>query len=141
MSRLSPDLATKLTDIADKLKTLTSLADWRQKLKKHFNEAMKAGTENIRSKKVMSQTWRADRYNPYKEREFKENIGANIFYLMDNSGSMYYYGGHNIFYQIFKEIITIEKTCKVLLSARAYFADYQIREKDVEMWNIKTPKE
>ena len=71
----------------------------------------------------------------WKKKKIKR---ANIFYLIDNSGSMYG-NGNGIFYQIFKEIVTLEKQCKVLTSARAYFTTGTIRPEDVEMWNIKTP--
>ena len=138
LRNVSPDLANKLNDIANKLKTMQSLANWKQKLKKHFNEAMEAGTQMKRSKRTMSQAWRDDRYNPYKKVPFEENNGANIFYLIDNSGSMYG-NGNGIFYQIFKEICTMEKTCKVLRSARAYFTTGKILPQDVAMWDIKTP--
>lgn len=138
LRNISPDLANKLNDIADKLKTMQSLANWKQKLKKHFNEAMEAGTQMKRSKRTMSQTWRDDRFNPYKKVSFEENLGANIFYLIDNSGSMYG-NGNGIFYQIFKEICTMEKTCKVLKSARAYFTTGRILPENVAMWDIKTP--
>ena len=134
---VSPDLANKLNDIANVLKHMQPLANWKQKMKKHFTAAMEAGTEMKRSKVVMSQKWRFDRYNPYKAVPRIENEGANIFYLIDNSGSMYG-NGNGIFYQIFKEIVTLEKQCKVLTSARAYFTTGTIRPEDVEMWNIKT---
>lgn len=135
---ISPDLANKLTDIADKLKNMKALANWKQKLRKHFTAAMEAGTQMKRSKRTMSQAWRDDRFNPYKKVPFEENNAANIFYLIDNSGSMYG-NGNGIFYQIFKEICTMEKTCKVLNSARAYFTTGRILPENVEMWNIKTP--
>ena len=138
LNQVSPDLANKLNDIADKLKNMESLANWKQKMKKHFTAAMEAGTQMKRSKRTMSQSWRDDRYNPYKKVPFAENNAANIFYLIDNSGSMYG-NGNGIFYQIFKEIVTLEKQCKVLTSARAYFTTGTIRPEDVEMWNIKTP--
>lgn len=138
LNQVSPDLANKLNDIADKLKNMESLANWKQKMKKHFTAAMKAGTQMKRSKRTMSQSWRDDRYNPYKKVPFTENNAANIFYLIDNSGSMYG-NGNGIFYQIFKEIVTLEKQCKVLNSARAYFTTGAIHPEDVEMWNIKTP--
>ena len=134
---VSPDLANKLNDIANVLKHMQPLANWKQKMKKHFTAAMEAGTEMKRSKVIMSQKWRFDRYNPYKAVPRIENEGANIFYLIDNSGSMYG-NGNGIFYQIFKEIVTLEKQCKVLNSARAYFTTGTIRPEDVEMWNIKT---
>lgn len=138
LRNISPDLANKLNDIADKLKVMQSLANWKQKLRKHFTAAMEAGTQMKRSKRTMSQAWRDDRFNPYKKVPFQENNAANIFYLIDNSGSMYG-NGNGIFYQIFKEICTLEKTCKVLNSARAYFTTGRILPEDVEMWNIKTP--
>lgn len=138
LNQVSPDLANKLNDIADKLKNMESLANWKQKMKKHFTAAMDAGTQMKRSKRTMSQSWRDDRYNPYKKVPFVENNAANIFYLIDNSGSMYS-NGNGIFYQIFKEIVTLEKQCKVLNSARAYFTTGAIHPEDVEMWNIKTP--
>ena len=138
LNQVSPDLANKLNDIADKLKNMESLANWKQKMKKHFTAAMEAGTQMKRSKRTMSQSWRDDRYNPYKKVPFTENNAANIFYLIDNSGSMYS-NGNGIFYQIFKEIVTLEKQCKVLNSARAYFTTGAIHPEDVEMWNIKTP--
>lgn len=138
LNQVSPDLANKLNDIADKLKNMESLANWKQKMKKHFTTAMEAGTQMKRSKRTMSQSWRDDRYNPYKKVPFAENNAANIFYLIDNSGSMYS-NGNGIFYQIFKEIVTLEKQCKVLNSARAYFTTGAIHPEDVEMWNIKTP--
>lgn len=138
LNQVSPDLANKLNDIADKLKNMESLANWKQKMKKHFTAAMEAGTQMKRSKRTMSQSWRDDRYNPYKKVPFTENNAANIFYLIDNSGSMYG-NGNGIFYQIFKEIVTLEKQCKVLNSARAYFTTGVIHPEDVEMWNIKTP--
>lgn len=138
LNQVSPDLANKLNDIADKLKNMESLANWKQKMKKHFTAAMEAGTQMKRSKRTMSQSWRDDRYNPYKKVPFAENNAANIFYLIDNSGSMYS-NGNGIFYQIFKEIVTLEKQCKVLNSARAYFTTGAIHPEDVEMWNIKTP--
>ena len=137
LNQVSPDLANKLNDIADKLKNMESLANWKQKMKKHFTAAMEAGTQMKRSKRTMSQSWRDDRYNPYKKVPFAENNAANIFYLIDNSGSMYG-NGNGIFYQIFKEIVTLEKQCKVLNSARAYFTTGAIYPEDVEMWNIKT---
>lgn len=137
LGQVSPDLANKLNDIANVLKHMQPLANWKQKMKKHFTAAMEAGTEMKRSKVIMSQKWRFDRYNPYKAVPRIENEGANIFYLIDNSGSMYG-NGNGIFYQIFKEIVTLEKQCKVLNSARAYFTTGTIRPEDVEMWNIKT---
>ena len=137
LNQVSPDLANKLNDIANVLKHMQPLANWKQKMKKHFTAAMEAGTEMKRSKVIMSQKWRFDRYNPYKAVPRIENEGANIFYLIDNSGSMYG-NGNGIFYQIFKEIVTLEKQCKVLNSARAYFTTGAIYPEDVEMWNIKT---
>lgn len=139
LKAVSPDLSTKLTDIADKLKALTALANWKQKLRKHFHDAMEGAVEQVRSKRAMSQKWRDDRYNPYKDREYKEENGANVFYLIDGSGSMYI-NGNGVFLQIFKDIISIEKACRVDMSCRAYFADYAITPKDCAIWDHKTNK-
>lgn len=139
LKAISPELSKKLSNIAEQLKALVALANWKQKLKKHFRDAMEGAVEQVRSKRAMSQKWRDDRYNPYKDREYKEENGANVFYLLDGSGSMYV-NGTGVFMQIFKDIITIEKTCGVDMSARAYFAGTAITPKNVTMWNRKTNK-
>ena len=139
LKAISPDIQKKLTEIEDKLKAMLPLANWKQKLKKHFRDAMEGSVKHVRSKRAMSQKWRDDRYNPYKEREYKEQNGANVFYLIDGSGSMYV-NGNGVFLQIFKDIITIEKSCNVDMSCRAYFADYAITPKDCAIWDHKTSK-
>lgn len=139
LKAISPDIQKKLTEIEDKLKAMLPLANWKQKLKKHFRDAMEGSVKHVRSKRAMSQKWRDDRYNPYKEREYKEQNGANVFYLIDGSGSMYK-NGNGVFLQIFKDIITIEKSCNVDMSCRAYFADYAITPKDCAIWDHKTSK-
>ena len=139
LKAVSPDLQKKLTEIEDKLKAMLPLANWKQKLKKHFRDAMEGSVKHVRSKRAMSQKWRDDRYNPYKEKEYKEQNGANVFYLIDGSGSMYK-NGNGVFLQIFKDIITIEKSCNVDMSCRAYFADYAITPKDCAIWDHKTSK-
>lgn len=139
LKAISPDIQKKLTEIEDKLKAMLPLANWKMKLKKHFRDAMEGSVKHVRSKRAMSQKWRDDRYNPYKEREYKEQNGANVFYLIDGSGSMYK-NGNGVFLQIFKDIITIEKSCNVDMSCRAYFADYAITPKDCAIWDHKTSK-
>lgn len=139
LKAISPDIQKKLTEIEDKLKAMLPLANWKMKLKKHFRDAMEGSVKHVRSKRAMSQKWRDDRYNPYKEREYKEQNGANVFYLIDGSGSMYV-NGNGVFLQIFKDIITIEKSCNVDMSCRAYFADYAITPKDCAIWDHKTSK-
>ena len=79
LKAVSPDLQKKLTEIEDKLKAMLPLANWKQKLKKHFRDAMEGSVKHVRSKRAMSQKWRDDRYNPYKEKEYKEQNGANVF--------------------------------------------------------------
>ena len=141
LRRVSKDLGDKLDNLSEALKNVETLANWKEKLKHHFRDAMKGDEEFKRSKRVMSQKWRKDRYNPYKERPKTENTGANVFYLIDNSGSMYYYGGNKIFYQIFKEVLSVEKMCKVNMSARAYFSSGVILPENVELWDRKTNTE
>ena len=61
---------------------------------------MEAKTTPSRKRKLLGQSWRLDRAQPYGQKPVEENLGANLFYLMDNSGSMYWYGGNDIFYQM-----------------------------------------
>ena len=137
-----PDLKRKLEGIKNELdKREAIIPDWRSKLKHLFTEAMKTKTIPTRRRKLLGQDWRLDRALPYAEKPIEEILGANIFYLIDSSGSMTQFGGDNIWYQIFKEIITLEKSCKILKSARAYFNDNIISPKDVEMWDLKTSKD
>lgn len=138
LKSVDPDLANKLDDIANKLKSTPSMPNWREQLKRHFREAVKGNTVYTRSKRTMSQRNRTDRYMPYKEVAQVENLGVNIFYLIDNSASMYWAGGNDIFYRIFKDIFTIEKSCKVQSSALAYFTTGRINPKNVRMWDDKT---
>lgn len=137
LKNVDPDLSNKLDDIANKLKSTPSMPNWRDQLRRHFRESVKGNTIYTRSKRTMSQRGRVDRYMPYKEVAQVENLGVNIFYLIDNSGSMYWAGGNDIFYRIFKDIFTIEKSCKVQSSALAYFTTGQINPKNVRMWNDK----
>ena len=66
--------------------------------------------------------------------------GANIFYLLDGSGSMWWAGGKEIFLRIFKEILEIEKRCKVLNSASAWFATGgDLPDDKISLWDNKTP--
>ena len=141
IKKLSPDLAKKLTDIMSKLSVMQPIgANWRSKLKKHFKDAVKGDIIYTRSKRTMAQKNRYDRYNPYKEIDDTLPEGANIFYLLDGSGSMWWAGGEKIFLRIFKEILEIEKKCKVLCSASAWFAtNGEMPDERISLWDNKTP--
>ncbi|MBO6271499.1 hypothetical protein J6O48_01825 [bacterium] len=108
-------------------------------MRSHFRDAVEGDIKYTRSRRTMSQTWRADRYNPYKDVQTVRDEAANIFYLIDNSGSMYN-NGTDIFIHIFAEIISLEKTCHVGMSARSYFTTYHITPETCETWTSKTPK-
>lgn len=139
LASVSPELSQKLTDITNKLKREESWGNWKEKLKKHFRDSIKGSIYTTRSKRVMAQAdFRDDYAMPYKNRVVQDSPAANIFYLIDNSGSMYF-AGDNVFYSIFKQIVTIEKQCHVAMSARAYFSSGSIVPKNVEIWNDKTP--
>ena len=65
--------------------------------------------------------------------------GANIFYLIDGSGSMWG-DGEDIFLKIFNDILTIEKTSQVNMSAGAWFAtNGNLTTSDIELWDNETP--
>lgn len=138
-----PDLKTILDDISAKLAKLQPIGgNWKAKLKKHMRDAAKGDIYFTRSKRTMAQKSRFDRYAPYKQLEDEKQEGANIFYLIDGSGSMWGAGGENIFLRIFKEILTIEKMCQVNMSARAWFAtDGKLTPNDIELWDKKTSKD
>ena len=134
-------LGQKVENISNKLKDLTYLANWKNKLKKFLKNQTEGDPERVRSKKVMSQGWRDDRYVPYKNVTKKDEIGAaDVFYLIDNSGSMWGAGfGEGIFLQIFKEIVGIERSCKIELSALTYFSGSNILPKEkIRLWDSKT---
>jgi len=60
--------------------------------------------------------------------------------LLDGSGSMWWAGGEKIFLRIFKEILEIEKKCKVLCSASAWFAtNGEMPDERISLWDNKTP--
>ena len=135
-----PDLEVKLDNIKAKLLTLQPIGgNWKAKMKKHMKDAAEGDIYFTRSKRTMSQKNRFDRYAPYKERVDEKQEGANIFYLIDGSGSMWSAGGEDIFLRIFKEILEIEKRCQVNLSARAWFAtDGNLKPENIELWDKDT---
>lgn len=143
LKQVSSELATKIENIKDKLKDVPIITNWKAKLKKFLKNQSKGEVEQIRSKRVMSQTWRQDRYMPYKDREKDQEYGAaDVFYLIDNSGSMWGAGfGEGIFLQIFAEILGIEKACNIQRSALTYFSGDRTLPKDkIRLWDYKTKK-
>lgn len=144
LKNASSALGQKVENIRNKLKDYPVITNWKVKLRKYLKNQAEGDIETIRSKRTMSQDWRQDRYMPYKEREFKQDFGAaDVFYLIDNSGSMWGAGfGEGIFMQIFSEIIGIEKKCNIENSALAYFSgDANMPTDLIRLWNKKTSKE
>lgn len=143
LRNVSSELANKIENIKDKLKDQPVITNWKNKLKKFLKNQAQGEVEQIRSKRVMSQTWRQDRYMPYKDRQRTDDYGAaDVFYLIDNSGSMWGAGfGENIFIQIFSEILGIEKVCQINKSALTYFSGNNVLPKDkIRLWDKKTAK-
>jgi hypothetical protein len=136
------DLKAKIDNVFDKLHILQPLGNWKSTMKKFFKLACEGDIEHKFSKRAMSQKHRFDRYGLYKEVVNIKPEGAQIFYLIDGSGSMWWAGGEDIFLRIFKEILELERTCKVQLSARAYFATGgKLTDDDIFMWDAKTNRD
>lgn len=136
-------LGQKVEDIANKLKDVTVIANWKSKLKTFLKNVSQGEIIRTQSRRVMSQTWRDDRYMPYKSIDTVKEFGAaDLFYLIDNSGSMWGAGfGEGIFLQIFGEILGIEKACDIQNSALTYFSgDNVINPANIRLWNKKTSK-
>lgn len=136
-------LGQKVEDIANKLKDVTVIANWKTKLRNFLKNVSNGEIVRTQSRRTMSQNWRDDRYMPYKSKDTLKEFGAaDLFYLIDNSGSMWGAGfGEGIFLQIFGEIVGIERACDIQNSALAYFAGDNVMDPEkIRLWNKKTPK-
>lgn len=126
-----------------------SLINWRTILKHIFNSIVPSkASYTIWRKRIGSKDlYGVSRLSPSKRIVNTENKAiAQIFYLIDNSGSMYSlgYNGQRIFIQIFSEILKIEKICKVENSVACFFNSEPsngISKNDLVVWNNKTRSE
>ena len=80
-------------------------------------------------------------YLKYNDIKFDQKTAiAQVFYLVDNSGSMYgqsVKGEDDVFTQIFSEIIHMQKRAKIQKSAFTYFASDTIDKRKIRMWDLK----
>lgn len=132
-------LGKKIFDVLDKIKGRKAFGDWKTAMRRHLTEAMKSAIQFKRSKRILSQSdWRADFANPYKAIPKEISNSANVFYLIDNSGSMWM---GDMFIQIFTEIVKLEKQVKVNKSALTYFSmSGDVDPNMIRMWDYTTPR-
>ena len=125
-------------------KMFKPIINWKQKLRAFFNSVSRKGKEYKFLKTRIATTnpvIRPSRYAKYDEHKFDIEDGiAQVFFLIDNSGSMYSLEGTkaDIFDVIWSEIIGLLKVTSVKHSAATYFSDGPIDPNNVRMWNEKT---
>lgn len=140
---------TCLGGILDNIqKMLKPKVDWRKMLKYFMNRPTPTGTKPTYSRKFLGSLepdLKDAKYTKPREKSFMKNDGiAQIFHLIDNSGSMYGSssdGGKSTFQQIFSEIIGMEKKCGINNSCLTYFAGGALDKSTIRKWNIKTKPE
>lgn len=125
-------------------KMFKPIINWKQKLRAFFNSVSRKGKEYKFLKTHIATTnpvIRPSRYAKYDEHKFDIEDGiAQVFFLIDNSGSMYSLEGTkaDIFDVIWSEIIGLLKVTSVKHSAATYFSDGPMDPNNVRMWNEKT---
>lgn len=125
-------------------KMFKPIINWKQKLRALFNSVSRKGKEYKFLKTRIATTnpvIRPSRYAKYDEHKFDIEDGiAQVFFLIDNSGSMYSLEGTkaDIFDVIWSEIIGLLKVTSVKHSAATYFSDGPMDPNNVRMWNEKT---
>ena len=125
-------------------KMFKPIINWKQKLWAFFNSVSRKGKEYKFLKTRIATTnpvIRPSRYAKYDEHKFDIEDGiAQVFFLIDNSGSMYSLEGTkaDIFDVIWSEIIGLLKVTSVKHSAATYFSDGPMDPNNVRMWNEKT---
>lgn len=138
---LGSSLGDRLREI-DKM--FKPIINWKQKLRAFFNSVSRKGKEYKFLKTRIATTnpvIRPSRYAKYDEHKFDIEDGiAQVFFLIDNSGSMYSLEGTkaDIFDVIWSEIIGLLKVTSVKHSAATYFSDGPMDPNNVRMWNEKT---
>lgn len=125
-------------------KMFKPIINWKQKLRAFFNSVSRKGKEYKFLKTRIATTnpvIRPSRYAKYDEHKFDIEDGiAQVFFLIDNSGSMYSLEGTkaDIFDVIWSEIIGLLKVTSVKHSAATYFSDGPMDPNNVRVWNEKT---
>lgn len=120
--------------------------NWQRQLEKFFNRVAEKDYKYVYSRKRLgsrSPDMEAGRYTkPNLKISYKDGGIAQVFHLMDNSGSMYGQtrgDGENIFRQIFGEILGMEKKAHIQRSAAAYFCS-GLKDKEIASWTEKSTK-
>ena len=135
-----------LADLVDKIDDLfKSEIDWRSKLKKFFNGVVESEVKHTYQKRRMGShnpLVHNSRYIKYNEETDLINDGiAQVFYLIDDSGSMFTgkrtsSGEDYVFTKIFSEIIALEKKTKIHDSMLTYFSTTIVKNK-IRHWTDK----
>lgn len=122
--------------------------DWKKQLRHFFNSVSREGKEyKFLKNRVATRNpvVRPSRYAKYDERKFEIEDGiTQIFFLIDNSGSMYGQarsnGNSDIFNMLWSEIIGLLKSTSVKHCALTYFSDGPIDPNNVRTWDERTSK-
>lgn len=132
-----------MSEVLDKItELLKPKINWRTQIKRLMQGVVDAyDIVNLEMhKNRLPFDWRGNRYSRVKE-TISQNLPGfpQIFYLIDNSGSM---GSPSniVFTQIFSEIIDLEKRCKVLRSNLTYFSAGKLRPQQIREWKISDSK-
>ena len=135
-----------ISTVADTITTLfKSEINWKSKLKKMFDSVAFNTTRDIMAKRRMgvddTNLLYKGRYQKPNE-EPEEDLGGicQVFFLIDNSGSMGFGGnGDDIpaLKHLFSEIIDLERKCDIKKSAIAYFGAGEIDKKQIRTWTHK----
>ena len=141
----NPGLGSSLGDRLREIdKMFKPIINWKQKLRAFFNSVSRKGKEYKFLKTRIATTnpvIRPSRYAKYDEHKFDIEDGiAQVFFLIDNSGSMYSLEGTkaDIFDVIWSEIIGLLKVTSVKHSAATYFSDGPMDPNNIRMWNERT---
>lgn len=113
-----------------------SVVDWKSMLARHMKNAGGVDVEDRFSRKRLGGS-RLDKYELVHRKEIEVNRAADIFYLVDASGSI----GKRELYRVFSEVMDIEqrKTMTIRKSAFTYFADC-IDIARIRVWDKDTTK-
>lgn len=137
-----------MSDVLDHIDSLfKSTVNWKNQLQAFLNGLAKTGRDyEFQRRRIGTDNpvLRPSRYIKYNEITFDEKTAvAQVFYLIDNSGSMYGQsrdGGETVFMQIFSDILHMQKRAKIQKSALTYFSYGEIDKRKIRMWDHKTPE-
>lgn len=107
------------------------VTDWKGQLIKKMNKIGGVDFNKIMDRRKLS-TKDLDRYELIKRKEYEDKMGADVFYLVDASGSI----NDNVLTTVFSQIINIEKKTQginITKSAFTYFA-VGIDRSRIRMW-------